>query len=195
MAEPFWSQAGAVNDEVSAQEDVSVSSVPQALERIGEEVIDGPVWVLVLGLVVLSFTLMAPIALIVGIVLTIKGYMVYNKVVVISWDTVSYHLNVEFANRKLEGRENFFSYEMKPGDDLRFESYTHDSGDDSSDATAYWLEVHRRDGTVVVNTPEFSFDYWLKLRPILLQYQEKVNADAKQNEVDSVQASPSDEES
>ena len=133
---------------------------------------------------------------IVSIVLPIKGYMAYNKSMVISWDTVSHHLDVAFASRQLEGRKPFFSYDMQPGDDIRFESHTEQGhGEDSSSTTTYWLEVHRQDGTVAVDTPVFALDYWNRLRPILLGYQGKVNAAEKQKEAEKVQASSSGERS
>ena len=133
---------------------------------------------------------------IVSIVLPINGYMEYNKAMIISWDTVSHHLDVAFASRQLEGRKTFFSYAMQPGDDVRFESHTeHGVGEDSSSTTACWVEVPRRDGIVAVDTPVISLDYWNRLRPILLGYQGKVNASAKQQEAETVQASSSGEKS
>ena len=122
--------------------------------------------------------------------------MEYNKSMVISWDTVSHHLDVAFASRQLEGRKTFFSYDMQPGDDIRFEKHTEAGvGEDSSSTTTYWVEVHRRDGTVAVDTPVFSLDYWNRLRPILRGYQGKVDASAKQQEAETVQASSSGEKS
>jgi hypothetical protein len=196
MAEPFWSQTDAVGDEVSTQEERPVPVEPQASGRADEQVIEGPVWMLALGLVcfvIVIVTVIIDLAsggsepdeygqfgfvfFILGIVLPIKGYLQYNKSMVISWDSVSHHLDVAFASRKLEGRKTFFSYDMQPGDDIRFESHTdHGVGEDSSSTTTYWVEVHRRDGTVAIDTPTFSEHYWSELPPILLAYQGKVNA-------------------
>jgi hypothetical protein len=202
MAEPFWSQPDAVGDEVSTQEERPAPVEPQASDRADEQVIEGPVWMLALGLGILTLISVAGVVdalsggsqpdeylqlgfvfFILGIVLPIKGYMEYNKSMVISWDNASHHLNVSFASRKLTGRKTFFTYDMLPGDDLRFEEHTdHGHGDDSSSTTTYWVEVHRRGGTVEVDTPAFSYHYWKKLRPILLGYQGKVNAAASSGE-------------
>lgn len=215
MTEPFWSQPEVDEDNVVVQDERPVSTEPPASERVDEQVIEGPVWILVLGLVCFAIMVVTVVVdvlgggsepgeyaeigfvfFIVSIVLPIKGYMEYNKSMVISWDTVSHHLDVAFASRQLEGRKTFFSYTMQPGDDIRFESHTEDGvGEDSSSTTTYWVEVHRRDGTVAVDSPVFSLDYWNRLRPILLGYQGKVNASAKQQEAETVQASSSSEKS
>jgi hypothetical protein len=215
MAEPFWSQSDAVEDEVAVHEEGPAPTEPQATQRVDEQVIEGPAWILVLGLVCFAIMVVTVVVdvlgggsepgeyaeigfvfFIVSIVLPIKGYMEYNKSMVISWDTVSHHLDVAFASRQLEGRKTFFSYNMQPGDDVRFESHTEDGvGEDSSSSTSYWLEIHRQDGTVAVDTPVFSYDYWNRLRPILLGYQGKVNTAAKQKEAETVQASSSGDKS
>ena len=206
MAEPFWSQAGAVNDEVTVQADMSVPSVPQTTVGVGEQVIESDPTALQIGLGLLSIILVflvidalrgSPesssqvgglgfLVFLFSIAVSIKGLLDRNKVMVVSWDPVSHHLNVAFASRKLERRKTFFAFDMQHGDDPRFRKYTGE-GDDAS--TAYWFEVYRRDGTLVVNTPTFSHHYWLNLRPIILELQGKVNAAAKPKEVDSVQVS------
>ena len=155
-----------------------MSTEPPATERVDEQVIEGPVWILALGLVCFAIMVVTVVVdvlgggsepgeyaeigsvffFIVSIVLPIKGYMEYNKAMVISWDTVSHHLDVAFASRQLEGRKTFFSYAMQPGDDVRFESHTeHGVGEDSSSTTTCWVEVPRRDGTVAVDTPLFHW--------------------------------------
>ncbi len=194
MAEPFWSQSEVVVDEVSIiREERIAPTGSQATGRVDEQVIEGPAWMLVLGLACLAITTVAGvldmltnngyIPFIVGIGGAIWGYRSYNKAMVISWDNASHHLNVSFASRKLTGRKTFFTYDMLPGDDLRFEEHTaHGHGDDSSSTTTYWVEVHRRGGTVEVDTPAFSHHYWKKLRPILFGYQGKVNAAASSGE-------------
>jgi hypothetical protein len=217
MAEPFWSQPDAVKDEVAVQEEGPAPTEPQARQRVDEQVIEGPAWKLVLGLVCFAIVFVTVVVDVLGggsepgeyaeigfvlfmfsIVLPFMGYMEYNTSMVISWDTVSHHLNVAFASRQLEGRKTFFSYNMQPGDDVRFESHTEDGvGEDSSSSTSYWLEIHRQDGTVAVDTPVFrsSSHYWNRLRPILLGYQGKVNTAAKQKETETVQASSSGDKS
>ena len=202
MAEPFWSQSEVVVDEVSIREERIAPTGSQAAGRVDEQVIEGPAWILVLGLVCFAIMVVTVVVdvlgggsepgeyaeigfvfFIVSIVLPIRGYMEYNKSMVISWDNASHHLNVSFASRKLTGRKTFFTYDMLPGDDLRFEEHTdHGHGDDSSSTTTYWVEVHRRGGTVEVDTPAFSHHYWKKLRPILFGYQGKVNAAASSGE-------------
>jgi hypothetical protein len=202
MAEPFWSQSDAIEDEVVVHEEAPTPTEPQASDRADEQVIEGPVWMLALGLGILTLISVAGVVdalsggsqpdeylqfgfvfFILGIGLPIKGYLQYNKAMVISWDAVSHHLDVAFASRNLERRKTFFSYDMLPGDDLRFEEHTdHGHGDDSSSTTTYWVEVHRRGGTVEVDTPAFSYHYWKKLQPILFGYQGKVNAAASSGE-------------
>ncbi len=202
MAEPFWSQSEVVVDEVSIREERIAPTGSQAAGRVDEQVIEGPAWILVLGLVCFAIMVVTVVVDVLGggsepgeyaefgfvffiasIVLPIKGYLQYNKAMVISWDNASHHLNVSFASRKLTGRKTFFTYDMLPGDDLRFEEHTaHGHGDDSSSTTTYWVEVHRRGGTVEVDTPAFSHHYWKKLRPILFGYQGKVNAAASSGE-------------
>ena len=204
MAEPFWSQPDAVNDEVPVQADMSVPSVPQTTVGVGEQVIESDPTALIIGLGLLSICLVflvidalrgSPesssqvgglvfLAFLLSIAVSIKGLLDRNKVMVVSWDAVSHHLNVAFASRKLERRKTFFAFDMQHGDDPRFREYTGEEGGDS-----YWFEVYRRDGTPVVETPTFSYHYWLELRPILLELQGKVNAAAKPKEVDSVQVS------
>ena len=204
MAEPFWSQPDAVNDEVPVQADMSVPSVPQTTVGVGEQVIESDPTALIIGLGLLSICLvffvidalrgypesMVEVGGLVflvfpfSIAVSIKGLLDRNKVMVVSWDAVSHHLNVAFASRKLERRKTFFAFDMQHGDDPRFREYTGEEGGDS-----YWFEVYRRDGTPVVETPTFSYHYWLELRPILLELQGKVNAAAKPKEVDSVQVS------
>jgi hypothetical protein len=215
MVEPFWSQPNVDRDNGVVLEEGPVSTEPPANERVDEHVIEGPAWILVLGLVCFVIVVVTAVVdvlgggsepgeyaeigfvfFIVSIVLPIKGYMEYNTSMVISLDTVSHHLVVDFASRQLEGRKTFFSYTMQPGDDVRFESHTEDGvGEDSSSTTTYWVEVHHRDGTVAVDTPVFSYDYWNRLRPILLGYQGKVNTVAKQKEAETVQAWSSGEKS
>lgn len=193
MAEPFWSQSEVVVDEVSIREERIAPTGSQAAGRVDEQVIEGPAWMLVLGLACTAITTVAGvldmlanngfIPFILGIGGAIWGYRSYNKAMVISWDNASHHLNVSFASRKLTGRKTFFTYDMLPGDDLRFEEHTdHGHGDDNSSTTTYWVEVHRRGGTVEVDTPAFSHHYWKKLRPILFGYQGKVNAAASSGE-------------
>ena len=210
MAEPFWSQPDAVNDEVPVQADMSVPSVPQTTVGVGEQVIESDPTALIIGLGLLSICLVffvidalrgspesssqvGGLVFLVfpfSIAVSIKGLLDRNKVMVVSWDAVSHHLNVAFASRKLERRKTFFAFDMQHGDDPRFREYTDEGhGDDGTSTTSYWFEVYRRDGTPVVETPTFSYHYWLELRPILLELQGKVNAAAKPKEVDSVQVS------
>jgi hypothetical protein len=203
MAEPFWGQPDAIEDEAVVHEEAPTPTEPQATQRVDEQVIEGPAWILVLGLVCFAIMVVTVVVdvlgggsepgeyaeigfvfFIVSFVLPIKGYMEYNKSMVISFDNAFHHLNVSFASRKLTGRKTFFTYDMLPGDALRFEQHTtdHGHGDDSSSTTTYWVEVHRRGGTVEVDTPAFSYHYWKKLRPILFGYQGKVNAAASSGE-------------
>jgi hypothetical protein len=210
MAEPFWSQPDAVNDEVPVQADMSVPSVPQTTVGVGEQVIESDPTALFIGLGLLSICLVflvidalrgSPesssqvgglvfLVFLFSIAVSIKGLLDRNKVMVVSWDAVSHHLNVAFASRKLERRKTFFAFDMQHGDDPRFREYTDEGhGDDGTSTTSYWFEVYRRDGTPVVKTPTFSYHYWLGLRPILLELQGKVNAATKPKEVDSVQVS------
>ena len=210
MAEPFWSQPEAVNEEVPVKPDMSVPSVPQTTVGVGEQVIERDPTALFIGLGLLSICLVflvidalrgSPesssqvaglgfLVFLFSIVVSIKGFLDRNKVMVVSWDAVSHHLNVAFASRKLDRRKTFFAFDMQQGDDHRFRKYTDEGhGDDGTSTTSYWFEVYRRDGTLVVETPTFSYHYWQKLRPILLELQGKVNASAKPKEVDSVQVS------
>ena len=57
MAEPFWSQPDAVNDEVPVQADMSVPSVPQTTVGVGEQVIESDPTALFIGLGLLSICL------------------------------------------------------------------------------------------------------------------------------------------
>ncbi len=57
MAEPFWSQPDAVNDEVPVQADISVPSVPQTTVGVGEQVIESDPTALFIGLGLLSICL------------------------------------------------------------------------------------------------------------------------------------------
>ena len=210
MAEPFWSQPEAVNEEVPVKPDMSVPSVPQTTVGVGEQVIESDPTALFIGLGLLSICLVflvidalrgSPesssqvaglgfLVFLFSIVVSIKGFLDRNKVMVVSWDAVSHRLNVAFASRKLDRRKTFFAFDMQRGDDHRFRKYTDEGhGDDGTSTTSYWFEVYRRDGTLVVETPTFSYHYWQKLRPILLELQGKVNASAKPKEVDSVQVS------
>lgn len=210
MAEPFWSQPEAVNDEAPVHSDMSVTSVPQTTVGVGEQVIESDPTALFIGLGLLSICLLylvidalrgspesssqvgdfAFLILLFSIAVSIKGLLDRNKVMVVSWDAVTHHLNVAFASRKLERRKTFFAFDMQHGDDPRFREYTDKGhGDDGTSTTSYWFEVYRRDGTIVVETPTFSYHYWVKLRPILLELLERVNAAAKPKEVDSVQVS------
>ena len=202
MDKPWWSQTDSVNDQVAIQADMSVPSVPQTTVGVGEQVIESDPTALFIGLGLLSVCLvflvidalrgspesssqvsgLAFFIFLFSIAVSIKGLLDRNKVMVVSWDAVTHHLNVAFASRKLERRKTFFAFDMQHGDDPRFREYT-DEGD------SFWFEVYRRDWTLVVKTPDFSYHYWLKLRPILLELQGKVNATAKPKEVESVQVS------
>ena len=57
MAEPFWSQPEAVNDEVPVQPDMPVPSVPQTTVEVGEQVIESDPTALQIGLGLLSIIL------------------------------------------------------------------------------------------------------------------------------------------
>ena len=120
MAEPFWSQPVVDDDNVLVQEEGPALTEPKATERVDEQVIEGPAWMLVLGLVFFAIMVVTVIVDVLGggsepgeyaefgfvffilsIVMPIKGYMAYNKSMVISWDTVSHHIDVAFASRNL----------------------------------------------------------------------------------------------
>jgi hypothetical protein len=151
----------------------ATSTAPPASPQQTEYVIHGsPLWLIsgiaLFGVMIVSSSDWSWWLTLVALVLPVYGFFEYTKTVIVSWNQEQRHVEVFEGARYSGERWLVFAYTSEPGDEINIESViigklTPDLLDIFSNRD-YWLEVKRKDGTLVASSKDTENSHYFAKR-------------------------------
>ena len=153
MEDVFWSLEDDEGDAPDAPTTMPSSS-PQHIEHTIQ---GSPLW-LVSGLAVVGMMIVAPTDWgwwlpLIALAMLGYGFFEYVKTVIVSWNQEQQQVEVFEGSRYSEARELMLAFTSEPGDHITMKSKPASGNPlDLLSARDYWLEVNRKDGTLVASS-------------------------------------------
>ena len=153
MEDVFWSLE---DDEGDAPD--APTTMPSSSPQLIEHTIHGSPFWLVSGLAVVGMMIVTPTDWgwwlpLIALAMLGYGFFEYVKTVIVSWNQEQQQVEVFEGSRYSEARELMLAFTSEPGDHITMKSKPASGNPlDLLSARDYWLEVNRKDGTLVASS-------------------------------------------